>query len=344
MPNARENRMITLTENGININNFFDLSMRIPFGAEVKIIVDGREMIVGQNNGFVPDVSSGENVASVDANGNSIVNGVVNALSDPIVQNIMDNGYLFNSRVDGRWVTAQTFKMLNERTFNYKTRQYETGWNAYLRNRYSYMYQFDMMLDELHKLAKMERSNDPDFARLSSFFTKQVVYATCKHYIRQLKKYINKQPTRRCQGVPYVKLNRYGNVFIRDLNNKVYSKLEFALSAINNSASYTMLEDKLKLFMFAMCKLPYETPKCPLWKDAFKGKGAYVTLLNIIKFHGVTVQNYETGEILNRDESISYVESLLDTYRGQYWKFHELLKATIELNNFDLKQSIDSQR
>lgn len=310
--NARENRMETLKANGINTNNFFNLNMDIPVGANVEIKING-------------------------------VPYVINSSNDAIVKQIMDNGYVFNPRTDGRFVTAHTFKMLNEKSWNSKTRQYETGWDAYLRNSYSYMYQFDMMLDEVHKLAKMESNNDPDFARLSSFFTHEVVVATCEHYIRQLKKFVKNQPKRKCKGVPYVKLNKYGDVFVKDLNNKVYKNLEFALQLIKNRSSYSNMQRHLKVFMDAMVKLPHNTPKCPQWKDAFKGKGAYLTLLNIIKFHGVTVKNYETGRYLDRDASVAYVENLLVTYKGAYWKFHELLKETIMLNNFDLRKSIESQ-
>lgn len=348
----KENRMEALKNAGVNVDNFFDLSMRIPFGAEVKIVVDGKEMVVGQNNGFVPSVSSDEkceavssiNGIPVNTFGCSAIGKSVFVSEDSIVKGILDNGYVFNSRTDGRFVTAQTFKMLNERSWNWKLKKYEFGWDAYLRNCYGFMYQFDMMLDEVHKLEKMGRNYDPEFARLSSFFTKEVVYETCKHYLRQLKKYIKNQPTRKCKGVPYVKLNKYGNVFIKDLELRVYRRIELALFNVQNARNYTELEKELKAFMNLMVKLPYNTPKANAWKDAFKGKGAYVTLLNIIKFHGVVVQNYETKEILDTYGSVAYVESLLDTYKNQYWKFHELLKATIELNHFDLKKSIDAQK
>jgi hypothetical protein len=236
------------------------------------------------------------------------------------------------------------FKMLKGISYNFQTEQDEAGYDAYLRNCYSYMYQFDMMLDELHKLSRMQRDGDKDFYRLSQFFTKEVVYETCKQYIRQLRKYIESQRTRKCQGNPYVKLNKYGDVFKSDLYKIVYYPLQNALTSIKKAEYYKELECALRRFMNLMCKLPYATPKCSQWKDAFKGKGSYVTLLNIIKFHNVKVVNYETGELLDRDSSIAYVESKLAEYKGQYWRFHELLKATIKANNFDLKKSIESQK
>lgn len=312
MNNSRENRMEALRKANVDTNNFFNLNMNIPVGANVQIMIDG-------------------------------IPYTINSSGDAIIKQIMDEGYVYNYKTDGRFVAAQTFKMLTEKSYNWKTKQYETGWDAYLRNKYPYMYQFTMMVEEIHRLAKMEKDNDPDFALLNNFFTKEVVVETCEQYIRQLKKFVKNQKTRKCKGKPYIKLNRYGSVFVSELNVRVYNKLNNALSFINMSSDYTRLESALRNFMGIMPKLPAETPKCSQWKDAFKGLGAFKTLNNIIKHHGVTVENYETGERLDRDGSILYVESLIDTYKGQYWKFHELLKAAIELNNFDLKKSIAEQ-
>lgn len=312
MKSARENRMETLKANGLDTTKFFNLNMDIPVGSDVEIRING-------------------------------IPYVFNSSTDAIAKKIMDDGYIFNSKVDGRWITAQTFRMLNGISFNSKTRECETGFDAYLRNDYPYMYQFSMMLDEVHRLARMERDNDPDFARLSKFFTKEVVYETCKHYIRQLKKYVKNQKSRKCKGVPYCKLNKYGNVFLKDLNEKVYNPLEMALVAIKDSKNYKMIEGALKKFMNIQCKLPYDTPKSVAWKTSFKGIGAYKTLNNIVKHHGVVLTNYETGEKLNRDESVAYIESLLETYKGGYWKYHELLKKAIADNNFDLRKSIEAQ-
>ena len=311
--NNKETRIAALNNAGINTGNFFNLNMNLPVGANVQITIDG-------------------------------VPYTVNTSGDAIVEQILEKGYIYNSKVDGRWVAAQTFRMINGKSYNYKTRQYETGFDAYLRNNYSYMYQFEMLVDELHRLSKMERDGDPEFEVLKNFFSKTVVVETCRHYVRQLKKFIKNQPTRKCKGEPYVKLNKYGDVFVKDLNARIYNKLERILTEINNATDYNTLEMILKTFICCAPKLPYETPKCSEWKDAFKGNGAYKTLNNIVKHHGVVVQNYETGEILDRDGSVAYIESLVETYKGQYWKYHELLKATIEMNNFDLRESIEAQK
>lgn len=310
MKKSKEKRMETLKANGLDTSKFFNVNLNIPIGSKIEIMIDGKPYTINTD--------------------------------DDVVKQIKEKGYIFNPRTDGRWVCAQTFKMLNSSSYNPGINGYEYGWNAYLRNNYPYMYQFKMMKDELHKLAKMEQSNDPEFEKLSRFFTKEVVVETCKHYIRQLNKFIKNQKVRHCNGKPYVKLAwPYGDVFIDDLECRIFNVLNANLYVITISKNYIELEYNLIAFMKHMCKLPDYTPKCEQWKTAFKGKGAYLTLLNIVKFHGCKVINYETAEVLNRDDSVAYIENLLDTYHSkEYWKFHELLKATIKFNKFDLVKSI----
>ena len=82
MMNKKEMRMETLKANGIDTKNFFNLSMNLPVGCNIEITIDG-------------------------------VPYTINSSNDEIVKEIIDNGYVFNSRTDGRWVCAQTFAMLN---------------------------------------------------------------------------------------------------------------------------------------------------------------------------------------------------------------------------------------
>lgn len=308
--NNRENRMETLKNAGINTNNFFNLNMNVPVGSKVEILIDG-----------VPYTIS----------------------SDTIVNKIMKNGYVFNSRVDGRWVTAETFRLLGniQQLNNWK---YISDWDKNFKNSYGYMYQFEMMKDELKRLEKMEKNPDEDFERLRRFFSKEVVIGTCNHYMYQLRKFVgsmDKEHPRKCKGKRYVRLNKYRDVFLTDLNEKVYKPMEEIIYDMRNAKTYKKLRKEYTNFYYKLCKLPFDTPKCEAWKTAFKGKGAYVTLLNIVKFHGCEVPNYETGEILDTYESVQYVENQCETlYPHEYWKLHELLKATIVQNDFDLKESI----
>lgn len=335
MTQTTQKRMETLQKAGVNTQNFLNLHLKVPTGAKIEIKVN-------DENYFISD-------GKLHKNKNSVLCEEKDSAKDEdsVVSNILENGYVFNSRTDGKWVVAQTFNMLNFPSYNYSKRETERpDWNAYLRNNYSYMYQFSMMKDELKKLAKMQKDGDPEFYKLSSFFTKKVVVDTCEHYVKQLRKYIKNKPEKHCKGEPYIHLPKYGDVFTKDLPERVYIHLTVWLNNLKycEDNNYAEIKAAYAMFYKNLIRLPFDTPKCPAWKEAFKGKGAYVTLLNLIKFHDVLVQDYETKAIYNRDQSVRYVESLLVTYRGSYWKFHSLLKRTIEFNDFDFNRSLRKAR
>lgn len=301
----KNERMSKLKKNGVDTSKFFNVNVNVPVGADLKIMIDG-----------VPyDITS-----------------------DMIAGNIMDAGYVFNRKVDGRFVTAQTFHMLNDRTYNYDKGCYETGWDAYLRNRYSYYYQFEMLADELHRLARMEREKDEAFSKYKLFFTKEVVIALCEDHILRAHNYINKLPVRHYQGKPYKRIRWYGDVLTDEIQKKVFNVLKAHRDMIAISNNYRELEASFKGFKRHLVGVGEDTPKCKEWKDAFKGKGAYVTLLNIIKWHGCRVH------LMNTKESVAFVENLLDAYKDAPWRFHYLLKEVIKENDFNLAESIERQK
>lgn len=302
MKDSRENRLETLRLNGVDTLKFYNLNLSLPVGSTVEIKVNGK------------------NISDFDIE------------TENTVKEIMSSKYIYNPRVDGRFVAAQTFRMINS----------PYGFNECVK-RMSYMYQFTMMLDELHRLSVMEKHNDPEFTIMKNFFTKKVVVETCEHYMKNLKRYIENTKVRKCKGIPYVRLEKYGDVFCSDIQKRVYNSLELQINRIRDSLDYYDMEHKLRHFVYLMNKLPEYYPKCSAWKDTYKGKGAYMTLNNIVKHHGVTLTNYETGEKLNQEESLAYLESLIETNRGAYWKYHELLLAAIKENDFDLKRSIETQ-
>ena len=59
----------------------------------------------------------------------------------PVARMVVENKQVDNKKLFRRWVTAQTFRMIYEPSYNYKTHEYETGWDNYLRNCYDYKYQ-----------------------------------------------------------------------------------------------------------------------------------------------------------------------------------------------------------
>jgi hypothetical protein len=107
---------------------------------------------------------------------------------------------------------------------------------------------------------------------------------------------------------------------------------------IGNSNSYADLYRRLNAFMKSMIKLPWNTPKSKVWIDAFKGSGAYYTLKNLVMYHDCKIYygttHYNT-EIYAGTEAVKFIQSKLDEYRGEGWRYLAMLRKCIADNKFD---------
>ena len=127
--NSRENRMATLNNAGVDVSKFFDVTL--PNGDVVKMTMEnGMQVVVSDDN-------------------------------DPILNQIIEDGYVRNTKLHRRWVMAQMFKMLNYVSYNGR----ERGYDACLRNNYGYMYQFSMMLEEIRVLSILQKENPEAFEK-----------------------------------------------------------------------------------------------------------------------------------------------------------------------------------
>ena len=105
----RNERMNKLNEAGINTNKYFTLNVNenIPAGAKIHIVVD-------DNGNYVPQIVK----------------------EDAIAEQIIEDGYVRNTKLHRRFVMAQMFHALNYVSYNGR----ESGYNACLKNMYSYQY------------------------------------------------------------------------------------------------------------------------------------------------------------------------------------------------------------
>jgi hypothetical protein len=332
MMNKNTERMEKLAQAGIDTTNFFNLNLQIPFGAEVKLVVDGKEMIVPATN----EIGTSTPVAFTTP---VIIDGA-SLLNDSIAKSIINDGYVKNSKLFRRFVFAQTMKLINYQSWKNPNRK---GWEAGFKDLYSYQYQFEMMADELHTLAKLQKEDPEYFAERTMFFNGDVVVALLNDYLYRLKKYVKKQMRenpRKYRGQEYVKLAKYGNVLVKDLDDKVYIPIQERINVIESmvkAENYSYVEREFKIFMDKFYnKLPYETTKCAVFKDAFKGIGGFESLKNGIRFHGLILR----GCTNKYDSERKLYELLNGEYKNEVWRFHNLLVETITYNNFDLRKSI----
>lgn len=315
--NKKENRVAALKAGGMDTGKYFSISLPegLQPGAKINITID-------------------ENGISVfDGDENNIkTNSTLTPDEKALLNQVCVDGYVKNSKLHRRWVMAQMFRMLNYESYDGK----RFGYDAYLNDNYGYMYQFDMILEEIRVLGKLQERDVKEFNKRKRFFNDQVVADLISDYKNKLCKYIEKLPIKKCKGVPYKKICGK-NIFIDDIIQKIYTPFNNAsynvISIITHDTDYTKLYLVLKRFvkLAKQYKLPFETPKCKKWKNAYKGAGSYYTLMNMVKFH-----NCRANGMYGLD-GVYFIEMLTDQYgeAEEYYKLFAFLKKTIEDNNFD---------
>lgn len=299
---SRNERMEKLTNANINTGKYFtvDLPEGLPAGAKISLVID--------ENG-VPVI-------------------------DPVAQQIVEDGYVKNTKLHRRFVMAQMFKMLNFYSYNGRF----LGYNEALK-RHPYQYTFTMMLEEVRVLSKLEGKDAATFAERSSFFTKDVVAQVVEDYVEKLKNYLECLPERKCKGVPYKRI-KGRNVFVDDFNKVFYRPANMAAVAIRHAKNYAEAYKILAGFMkYDMIKLPYETTKSKVWVDTYKGEGAFYTLKNLVMYHGCYIEaDFGDKPCLYGVSAMSHLNKKLDEYRGQGWRMFGLMKKVIADNNFSFRR------
>lgn len=252
---------------------------------------------------------------------------------DPIIAAIMAKGTIPNRELFRRWVMSQMFHMM---LFN--------GFTEALKMK-GYKYQWKMIANEMAVQAKLYDKGDTDnFNERNIWFNRKLVVAMMNDYRDKLRVYIDSLRVRKCKGVPY---KRFGgrDVFVSDLNKKIYATIDLAICKMSNVKKPSDLAKQLKNFVKGMetC-LDFYTPQCKGWMDAYKGCGAYYTLKNMVLFHNVFIK--WDGHVLKDRDALSrildYTKACAKKHEG--YKVLGLLKEVIKLNNIDVAEKIRSWR
>ena len=302
---TKNERMAKMNNAGISTGKFFTLNVTesIPAGARIHVMVD-------DNGNYIP-VCGG---------------------NDAIANQIIEDGYVRNTKLFRRFVMAQMFRALNSEHKYWE----KNGYNNYIKKNYSFQYTFDMMLEELVVLSKLESRDFESFIERSHFFTKDVVVKVMTDYVAKLKVYVDKLQTRHCKGVPYKRIKNV-DIFVADLDKKVYLPLERIIGDMKRANSYEEMRKLLVRFKREMIKLPYETEKSKAWFDAYKGEGAFYTLKNLIMYHNCYIVS-GSGEKLTGCKAVHFLNGKLDEYQDAGWRMFALMKKVIEDNKFDFNQ------
>ena len=300
----KNERMNTLNKAGINTGKYFNIEL--PNGLKAGSTIS----------------------VQINENGEPVI-------VDKIATQIIEDGYVRNTKLHRRFVMAQMFQMLNYVSYD----GCESGFDAALRNHYGYDYQFKMMLEEVKVLSKLEVRDFDTFKERASFFTREVIAETCNDYVKKLEAHIENLKTYNCKGVPYKKV-RGVNIFCEDLGRKVYMPLRVLIHKIKTARNYTELYKTLSEFKRKMIGISYHTPKCKMWIDAYKGEGAYYTLKNLIMFHNCGVMDIYGMHFLYGTAAMNELNMRLKDYQGEGWRMFAFMKKVISDNNFDFTKAM----
>ena len=284
---------------------------------------------MGINTGkyFTVNLDNGTKVTLIiDENGNPT------KVDDVIANGIIEDGYVRNTKLHRRFVMAQMFQGLNYISWDKK----RTGYNEWLKN-FGIKYEFDMMLEEIRVLSKLEERDRETFVERAHFFTKDVIAKTMEDYVAELTHHVDALPSKNCKGVPYKRVKGQ-NIFVVDLDKKVYVPLRSDIYRIKYASSYNELYRIVKSFMRNMIAVPYKTPKSKSWIDAYKGEGAFYTLKNLVMFHGCGIN--VNGHMVYGAPAVSVLNKRLNEYKGEGWRMFALMKKVIADNNINTKTHI----
>jgi len=302
----KNERMEKLNNAGVNTGSYFtlDLPEGIPAGAKIHVVIDE----------------------------NGVARPVVK--KDEVLERIIEDGYVRNTKLHRRFVMAQMFRALNYVSYDKMYR----GYNDCIKKSYGYDYTLKMMLEEIRVLSKLEKRDRESFEERSHFFTKEVIVSVMEDYMKKLEAYINTFPEKKCKGVPYKRI-KATNIFCEDIDKKIYAPLRYHISRMNSTRSYSVMYDIMSDFMKKAIKLPFDTPKSKAWLDAYKGEGAYYTLKNLVMFHDCHI--IENGVYYGKLESMEILKRRLVEYKGEGWRMFALMNKVIKDNHFNFNKRME---
>ena len=258
---------------------------------------------------------------------------------DPIFKAIIGQGDIPNRRLFHRWVMAQMFRMMASADHRFG----EPIGVTEMIHRLGYEYQWKMLLKELHAQMKMEGRDVENFIDRNRWFNVKVVTQMAEDYVKRLKEHIDSLKARKCKGIPYKRIGSH-NIFVSDLDAKIYHPLQKSLSEIKRAKNAVQLYQATIGFNWVRIKMPHDIPQCKAWVNAYKGAGAYFTMQNLIRFHGCTAVD-DNNRYLDKYQSLAYLTAKAEAYKdGDGWRLLAALKKMLADNNIDIRKKMAEWR
>ena len=256
--------------------------------------------------------------------------------NDPIYSAILNGGTIPDRRLFRRWVMAQMFHLLTAGYGNFTENLRAKG----------VKYQWDVIEDELKTQNKLFNNDRENYGERNRWFNKDIVADICNAYLKDLRKYVSKLKEKKCKGVPYVTISGRGDVFVADLETKVFRPIENAARLIANSKAPSNLYLNYLKFK-KVCVLVKSMKMDSLFIDVYKGVGAYYTMKNLVLFHSCVFSDPYTGKKMTQKKSMDYLRSKASEYSVNYaegWRLFGVMKKLLEDNSIDIKAKMASWR
>jgi hypothetical protein len=275
----------------------------------------------------IPKQDGTEQLMTYDKNGVPVA---VDA-DDPIIKAIIGGGTVPNRNLFRRWVMSQVFHGL---AYNGYRGDGFTNW----LNGHGYVYQWEMLIEELHVQAKLYGKDMENFNARNRWFNKKLAVNMANDYVIQLRKDADNRPWRKCKGVPYINISKSQfpkGVFVSDIDKKLIWPMRQLANDIERAKTAGALELAVRCFWKKAPVKSFSYKQCAEWKDAYKGMGAYATMQNLLRFHGCTFPKdndfYKRGM-----DGLTLLEEAAELYYDEGWRLFGLMRQMIEENGIDI--------
>lgn len=224
---------------------------------------------------------------------------------------IREAGYIANSRLFRRWVMAQYMRLY------YAAKNNGQDIQTYVAKSYkNYGYHLRMIEHELEVQLILQVEDPIGYEERSHFFNKDVVSAVYGYYVQNAMTYIRSK----VRGVSKcVEVTLAGRRLRRDrVAREIITQMNLCYERIRAARDLKELHDAVKRFNNNVIDIGsynrikqvcYALP-ATVWAKEFTEEGAYYTLVNMVKFHGTSLDGHASGE-----DAYQYLRGLLN-YRG----------------------------
>lgn len=265
-------------------------------------------------------------------------------MMDYVEKKVVEGGYINHYTLFRRWVMSQMFRMLR------KQEEQHTNFTELIQN-HGYEYTWRVVERELNAQVKMLNHGDKEnYLARNRWFNNNTVADMMESYISRLKYHVENNLMYRknakgddvykhtCKGNPYVRIGGK-NVFVSDLEKKVYSPLRRLLREVSQTLDVAKAHAAIVKFNRLRKKMQRDTKMDSFFINAYKGSGAYFTCKNLILFHGATFR--DGCKFLGQKKSLKYLEERANAYRTEGWRMMGVLKQLISDSGISIQGKID---